>query len=82
VTDGVVELGDAERFLRVEVDKTASALVGLMTYQPVRDKYFCRLTFSAAEVDETRRGPTAQGERLRCRFRLSAGVRAYDRDVA
>ena len=73
VTEGVVELGDAQRVLRVEVDKTVSALVGLINYQPIRDTYFCRLTFSAAEVDETRRGPVARHQDpLRCHFTLSA----------
>jgi hypothetical protein len=55
ITDGVVELGDRARTLRIEVDKASAALVGMITYQPVRDSYFCRLSFSAAEVDETRR---------------------------
>lgn len=55
ITEDVVELGDATRCVRVEVDKTAAALVGLMTYHAVRPSYFCRLSFSAAEVDETRR---------------------------
>jgi hypothetical protein len=50
-----------------------SALVGLINYQPIRDTYFCRLTFSAAEVDETRRGPVARHQDpLRCHFTLSA----------
>jgi len=73
VTEGIVELGDAQRVLRVEVDKTVSALVGLINYQPIRDTYFCRLTFSASEVDETRRGPVARHQDpLRCRISLSA----------
>ena len=67
-----MELGDRTRTLRVEVDKTAAALVGLVTYQPVRDSYFCRLSFSAAEVDETRRA-TALDAPLICRFAITAG---------
>jgi hypothetical protein len=55
ITEDVVELGDATRSVRVHVDKTAAALVGMVTYHPVRPTYFCRLSFSAAEVDETRR---------------------------
>jgi len=73
MTEGVVELGDGRRVLCLEVDKTVSALVGLITYQRIRDSYFCRLTFSAAEVDETRRGPlVVRDEPLRCRVSLSA----------
>jgi hypothetical protein len=73
VTDGTIELGDRRRVLRIEVDKTSAALVGMITYQPVRDSYFCRVTFSAAEVDETRRR-TLLAEPLVCRFRITAGV--------
>jgi hypothetical protein len=55
VTGGVVEIGDASRGLRIEVDKSAAALIGLMTYRDVRGSYFCRLSFSAFELDETAR---------------------------
>jgi Glycosyl hydrolase family 57 len=69
ITGGVVELGDAERRLRVEVDKATAALVGLVTYQPVADSWFCRLALSARESDETSR-PDAAGPGVR-RFRLA-----------
>ena len=72
ITEGVVEVGDRARAIRIEVDKAVAALVGMVTYQPIRDSYFCRLSFSAAEVDETRRrtivGPATP---LLCRFRIS-----------
>ncbi len=55
VTGGVVEIGDARHAIRVEVDKSCSALIGLMTYREVRDTFFCRLAFSALELDETSR---------------------------
>jgi hypothetical protein len=71
ITEGVVELGDRSRAIRVQVDKTAAALVGMVTYQPIRDSYFCRLSFSAAEVDETRR-TTLLEEPLECRFVITA----------
>ena len=74
ITEGLVELGDRSRTLRIEVDKTAAALVGMVTYQPVRDSYFCRVSFSAAEVDETRRAIIVDGAApLVCRFVLSPG---------
>jgi len=73
ITAGVLELGDATRRLRVEVDKTVAALVGLMTYHAVRPKYFCRLSFSAAEVDETRRAvPLDPASPLSIRLSISA----------
>ena len=74
ITEGVVELGDRDRVLRIEVDKTAAALVGLVTFQAIRDTYFCRVSFSAAEVDETRRNVVVdRAFPLVCRFVLSPG---------
>jgi hypothetical protein len=65
VTGGVVEIGDALHAVRVEVDKACSALIGLMTYREVRDTFFCRLAFSAFEMDETwRPGEQAQAPSL------------------
>lgn len=55
ITGGSVWLGDGARSIRVDVDKTAAAMVGMVTYRAVRDRFFCRLKFSAAELDETRR---------------------------
>ena len=73
ITEGVVELGDAARTIRIEVDKTSAAVVGMVTYQPVRERYFCRLSFSAAEVDETRRPKLGdRSEPLVCRFMITA----------
>lgn len=75
ITEGIVEIGDASTLLRIEVDKTSAALVGLITYQPIRDTFFCRVSFSAAEVDETRRATVLSPDRpLVCRFVVSAGA--------
>jgi glycosyl hydrolase family 57 len=71
ITEGLVDLGDSSRAIRVGVDKTLAALVGLITFQPIRDSYFCRLSFSAAEVDETRRA-TVLADPLVCRFTITA----------
>lgn len=80
ITDGVVELGDRAHTLRVEVDKASAALVGMVTFQPVRDTYFCRLSFSAAEVDETRKPATRDAsEPLVCRFVITARSQAHGR---
>lgn len=62
VTGGVVEVGDARHAVRIEIDKACSALIGLLTYREVRGSYFCRLAFSALELDETSR-PGEHGER-------------------
>lgn len=55
VSAGAIELGDAHRAVRVEVDKTVAALVGFVTYWETGSTFFCRLALSACEVDETRR---------------------------
>ena len=73
ITEGLVELGDRAQTLRIEVDKTAAALVGIVTYEPIRDSYFCRVSFSTAEVDETRREMIVDRDApLVCRFVISA----------
>ncbi len=54
VTDGFVVVGDKAKCLRITVDKTGSALVGLITHETIGKTYFCRLSFSASEMDETR----------------------------
>jgi hypothetical protein len=73
ITEGMVELGDRARTIRIDVDKTAAALVGMVTYQAIRDSYFCRLSLSATEVDETRR-PTLidPAAPLTCRLVITA----------
>ncbi|MEN6325474.1 MAG: hypothetical protein ABFD18_04585 [Syntrophomonas sp.] len=55
MTEGWIEIGDAKSVLRVEVDKSLAAMVGLLTYKKVNDSYFLRLSLSAGEWDETRR---------------------------
>jgi hypothetical protein len=73
ITEGTVEIGDHARTLRIDVDKTSAALVGMVTYQPIRDTYFCRVSFSAVEVDETRRATVLSPDNpLTCRFVISA----------
>ena len=52
-TNGRVDLGDANRRVRVEFDHSLAALVGLIAYQPFENDYFYRLSFSAREVDDT-----------------------------
>jgi hypothetical protein len=55
MTGGCAILGDSQKQLRVELDKATAALLGMISYQPIRRSYFCRLTFSAAEMDDTSR---------------------------
>lgn len=55
ITEGIVELGDGAKVLRVSVDKQSTALVGLVTFRPAGASYFARCSFSANEMDETSR---------------------------
>lgn len=64
LTGGFVEIGDARRVLRVEVDRSVSALLGMLTYRKVKDRFFGRLVFSAREMDETSMGRTVRGDFL------------------
>jgi len=53
MTEGVVEIGDKNRSLRIEVNKAQAATVGLITHRKIRDQYFCRLALSMKELDDT-----------------------------
>lgn len=68
VTEGWIELGDKKHRLLIEIDKSSAALIGLINYREVKDTYFCRLAFSAGEVDETRRYYEGENKDLECCF--------------
>lgn len=70
LTEGWIEIGDSRRHLRIEVDQTLSALVGLVTYRECTGGYFCRLAFSARELDDTTVLEAFSPLRLRCRIRI------------
>lgn len=53
MTEGIVELGDDRHRLVLECDMSQAALIGLITHQNVRGKYFTRVAFSAREMDDT-----------------------------
>ncbi len=55
MTGGVFEFGDADRTVRIEVDRSSAALVGMVTYREIGDSFFCRLALSVFENDETSR---------------------------
>jgi hypothetical protein len=75
-TGGLVELGNAGRTLRVEVDRSAGALAPMVTYREVADRYFCRLAWSAGEVDETRRPSVRATRRDACSYRVAVSAPA------
>jgi len=55
LTTGQVDLGDARHGLQVSIDKSQASAVGLVTHRVIRDKYLCRVAFSAKELDDTSR---------------------------
>jgi hypothetical protein len=74
VTEGLIELGDHRRLVRIQVDKSTAALTGHIVYAPVDEKYFFRVAFSAMEMDDT---SCAVAQRsvfsdLQVKFRLSS----------
>ena len=71
MTDGWIELGDANRRLRVSCDRTASALIGLVAYREAGGRPFFRLAFSAGELDDTRRPDGPGRQPLECRLSFS-----------
>jgi hypothetical protein len=71
MTEGLIELGDAQRKVRVSVDQETAPLVGLMEYERSGDSFFARLSLSALELDDTRKPQPISGPR---RFRFSFSV--------
>ncbi|GAB6145290.1 hypothetical protein [Desulfocicer niacini] len=53
VTGGLVILGDQSKQIHIEIDKTNSAAIGMITHRPVSPNYFFRHMFSLMEMDET-----------------------------
>ena len=53
MTGSTIEIGDRTCVLRVEVDKSQAALVGMVTHRRVGQVFFSQLQFSAMELDDT-----------------------------
>lgn len=60
LTQGEIELADAKQGVCIEVDKSQASLVALVTHRVIRDKYLCRVAFSAKELDDTSRAGEMQ----------------------
>jgi hypothetical protein len=75
MTGGWLEFRDARRALRIEVDSAQLAVIGLVRYVEVGERFLCRLALSAGELDDTRRRGTPLNEPLR----LSVTLRSPQR---
>lgn len=71
ITEGCLELGDAQKKLRLKVDRTVASVLGLITFKEVADSYFCRCSFSASEMDET-----SKAKRFASPFRVKVAISA------
>ena len=70
MTEGWAELSDGTRGVRIEVDREAAPLLGLLTHREVKGRLFCQLKLSMLELDDTSRAtPYVVGPR-RVRFSL------------
>ena len=67
-----IKLGDYRHHISVIVDKSTSALVGMIHYQKVSNSYICRLIWSAQEMDDTSRTLDETVEPLCCSLRVYA----------
>jgi hypothetical protein len=71
LTEGCLEIGDTKRRLRIDVDMTTAALLGMVTHKPVGNSLFARVCLSALEMDETRNPLDKDTGPRRFRFSLS-----------
>ncbi|MBI2353853.1 MAG: glycoside hydrolase family 57 [Deltaproteobacteria bacterium] len=78
-TEGVVEIGDSRKVLRIEVDLSLSTPLGMIISKPVGASYFFRCCFSALEMDETSK-KRYLSEGLSCKLTIS-GLTEATRDI-
>ena len=68
VTEGILEVGDARKHLRLEFSPSSAPLIGMITFVPLNDTFFFRCALSAREMDETGR---QKADRTMFKFRIS-----------
>lgn len=72
LTKGAIEIGDKKHGLQLNVSKSQASVVGLVTHRIIKDKYLCRVAFSAKELDDTSRsgemGPIEMDLHIGCRL--------------
>ena len=52
-TDGKLLIGDKDKYLEIELDRTRSAIVPMVQYKKIKNKFLFRVFFSAGETDDT-----------------------------
>lgn len=77
MTEGTLILGDSTKAVEVTVNKDIAAMIGMVTCKKVNRQYFCRVSLSAREMDDTSRaeGPFIS---LPHRNQYASSVRVID----
>ncbi|MEJ0027523.1 MAG: hypothetical protein WDN01_15975 [Rhizomicrobium sp.] len=70
MTEGWAEIGDDATRIRVDVDRSAACLLGLLTHRVSGGRLFCQLILSALELDDTRKPMAYETGPRRFRFSL------------
>ncbi len=70
MTEGWAEIGDEATRVRVEVDRSAGCLLGMLTHRVSGGRLFCQLILSALELDDTRKPSAYANGPRRMRFSL------------
>lgn len=64
MSEGWLTFGDARHTVRIEVDRKAAPLIGLLNHRQSGDTLFCQVMLSALELDDTRKpAPYREGPR-------------------
>ncbi len=71
-TGSFIKLGDHRHIIDVNINRSASALAGAISFQKVGNSYLCRLFWSAQEMDDTSKANIEPTEPFRCTLRVSA----------
>ncbi len=55
LTEGQLTIGDNDKQVKIEFNRSNASFLGLVNCQDVRDSYFCRASLSLIEMDDTSR---------------------------
>jgi hypothetical protein len=72
MTEGWAEIGDGANRIRLEIDRAAAPMLGLLTHRQVRGGHFCQIALSAMELDDTRKPAAFKSGPRRFRFSVNA----------
>jgi len=53
IKEGIIEIGDEKNIIKVSLDKSKAALIGLLSHSFIKGKYLTRLMLSDRELEDT-----------------------------